>query len=95
MNNRSNKWAHFSDADFLRRAEEICRGKAPYPNRQTATAMLRRAKFQGTPYKCGICGEWHNTTLDKNSIRAFQRRLSRILRQPIPEPVSHASPSRQ
>ena len=50
------------DEAFLTRARAMCTTKVPHPNRQAATAAMRRGSFNGTPYRCPICDAWHTTT---------------------------------
>jgi hypothetical protein len=73
-----------SDADFLERATAMCATKIPHPNRQAATAHLRRGHYSGTPYHCPICGDWHTTTYNRAQSKRFSRRLSRLLRSDDP-----------
>ena len=69
-----------NDTEFLARARGLCASKAAYVNREQATAMLRRLHYQGNPYKCAICGEWHVTTFDKRRSRQFAKRIRNLLR---------------
>ena len=68
------------DEAFLTRARAMCATKVPHPNRQAATAAMRRGSFNGTPYRCPICDAWHTTTYDRARSKQFSRRLSRLLR---------------
>lgn len=58
----------------------MCATKIPHLNRQAAAAHLRRGSYNGTPYHCPICGDWHTTTYDRAQAKRFARRLSRLLR---------------
>lgn len=68
------------DETFLDRARAMCTTKVPHPNRQAASAALRRGAYTGTPYRCPICDAWHTTTYDRARSKQFSRRLSRLLR---------------
>lgn len=69
-----------TDADFIERARAMCATKIPHLNRAAAAAHLRRGSYNGTPYHCPICGDWHTTTYDRAQAKRFARRLSRLLR---------------
>ncbi len=70
-----------SDADFLQRAQAMCRTKAAYCSRAEAVAFTRRRGYAETAYSCPWCYQWHLTSYDRARSKAFQRRLKRLLRQ--------------
>jgi hypothetical protein len=69
------------DNRFRYRARAMCATKIPHLNRQAAAAHLRRGSYNGTPYHCPLCGDWHTTTYDRAQAKRFARRLSRLLRK--------------
>lgn len=69
-----------ADADFLARAQTMCRSKAAYVTRAEAVTFVRRNNYNGSPYRCPWCDHWHVTSYDRARAKAFRRRLSRLLR---------------
>jgi hypothetical protein len=67
-----------TDDQFLEHVRSICPTKACYSTAAEAKAMMRRQKFQGTPYACPWCQYWHITTFDRVATKRFNRRLRAI-----------------
>lgn len=68
------------DDEFLAKAEAMCATKCAYTTRPEAVTFAKRNGYPVTPYLCPWCGFWHLTSYDRARAKAFQRRLSRLLR---------------